>query len=120
MNNPRTDIAGYLASLNRKFSVKGNRLEMEDSSIEFEPTIDAAECTGITMRMASKADAAAFHNTATLVVLLDKVMGPSFVIDSFLEKLNQPSGAAFSAQHDGVSVSVEPNTNPWVIAFKHT
>lgn len=93
------------------------KLEMEDSTIEFTPGIDVVECTGIKMTMANKANPAAVHNSATLFVLVDKVMGPAFPIESFFEKLNAPSGLAISETHDGVTVAIEPNTDPWVITF---
>jgi hypothetical protein len=117
MNNPKDQIASYLNSLSRTFSLEGSTLKVEDASIEFQPSIDAAECSRVKMLMAKKTDANAFHNSAMMIVLISKMTGPDFNVDSFLDGMNHTDDS-ISTTHGGVSVSVDPTTNPWVIDFK--
>ena len=116
MNNPRDQITSYLNSLNRAFSLEGDTIKVADGSINFNPSIDAADCSRVTMLMAKKTDPNAVHNSAMMFVLIDKMMGKDFKIDSFLSGLETTDGA-ISAVHSGVCVSVDPTVNPWVIDF---
>jgi hypothetical protein len=117
MNNPIPDATKFVKSLNYRFTITGSRFEFQGSSICVAPSLDAVECSQVTMKMIPSKSPAGLRNSVLLFVVVNAIMGKTFDIEGFFAKFAEPPFEVITAEHDGTKVTFTPAENLWTIAF---